>query len=55
MKKLEELIKTYKDFPKKGINFKDILEIIKEPEVFSDLILKMSSSKILKKSDPFLF
>ena len=36
MKKLEELITTYKDFPKKGINFKDILEIIQEPEVFSD-------------------
>ena len=49
MKKLEELITTYKDFPKKGINFKDVLAIIQEPEVFSELILKMSSSEILKK------
>ena len=35
MKKLEELITTYKDFPKKGINFKDVLEIIQEPKVFN--------------------
>ena len=51
MKKLEELISTYKDFPKKGINFKDVLEIIQEPQVFNELIVKMSSSQILKKSE----
>jgi len=28
MKKLEEIISTYKDFPKKGIDFKDVLKII---------------------------
>ena len=28
MKKLEDLILTYKDFPKKGIDFKDVLEIL---------------------------
>ena len=54
MKKLEELITTYKDFPKKGINFKDLLEIIQEPEVFNELILKMSSSQILKKSEAII-
>ena len=54
MKKLEELISTYKDFPKKGINFKDVLEIIQEPEVFNELILKMSSSRILKKSEAII-
>ena len=41
MKKLEELISTYKDFPKKGINFKDVLEIIQEPAVFNELIIKI--------------
>ena len=41
MKKLKELISTYKDFPKKGINFKDVLEIIQEPEVFNKLIIKI--------------
>ena len=54
MKKLEELISTYKDFPKKGINFKDVLEIIQDPEVFNELILKMSSSQILKKSEAII-
>ena len=54
MKKLEDLISTYKDFPKKGINFKDVLEIIQEPEVFNELILKMSSSQILKKSEAII-
>ena len=54
MKKLKELITTYKDFPKKGINFKDLLEIIQDPEVFNELILKMSSSTILKKSDAII-
>jgi len=54
MKKLKELIPTYKDFPKKGINFKDVLEILQEPEVFSELILKMSSSQILKRSEAII-
>ena len=54
MKKLEKLILTYKDFPKKGINFKDVLEIMQEPEVFKELILKMSSSKILKNSEDII-
>ena len=54
MKKLEQLISTYKDFPKKGVNFKDVLEIIQEPDVFNELILKMSSSQILKKSDAII-
>ena len=54
MKKLEKLILTYKDFPKKGINFKDVLEIMQEPEVFKELILKMSSSKILKNSEAII-
>ena len=54
MKKLKELIPTYKDFPKKGINFKDVLEILQEPEVFSELILKMSSSHILQRSEAII-
>ena len=54
MKKLEKLITTYKDFPQKGINFKDVLGIIQEPEVFNELILKMSSSQILKESEAII-
>ena len=54
MKNLEELIPTYDNFPKKGINFKDVLEIIQEPEVFNELIIKMASSEILEKSDAII-
>ena len=54
MKKLKELITTYKDFPKKGIYFKDVLEIIQAPQGFNELIIKMSSSQILKKSDAII-
>ena len=51
MKKLEDLISTYEDFPKEGISFKDILGITQDPEVFKKLISSMSSSQIVKNSD----
>ena len=54
MKKLESLIKTYNDFPKKGIAFKDLLGIIQDTEVFRELIQKMSSSKIIKNSEAII-
>ena len=54
MKNLESLIKTYNDFPKKGIAFKDILGIMQDTEVFRELILKMSSNKIIKNSEAII-
>ena len=54
MKKLEDLILTYKDFPKKGIDFKDVLEILQYPDIFQDIILKMSSSKFLKNAEAII-
>ena len=54
MKKIENLIKTYYDFPKKGIAFKDVLEIIQDSEVFRELIIKMSSNQIIKNSEAIL-
>jgi len=54
MKKLEDLILTYKDFPKKGIDFKDVLEILQYPDVFQELILKMSSSQFLKNAEAII-
>ncbi len=54
MKNLESLIKTYNDFPQKGIAFKDILGIIQDPEVFRELILKMSSNKVIKDSEAII-
>jgi len=53
-KRLDELINTYKDFPKKGIEFKDVLGITQEPEVFKELVLKMSSSQIIKNAEAII-
>ena len=54
MKSLEEFIDIYKDFPKQGIEFKDVLGIIQQPKIFQELILKMSSSKIIKNADAII-
>ncbi len=54
MKSLKELISTYKDYPKKGINFKDVLGITREPETFKKLITDMSSSDIIQKADAII-
>ena len=54
MKKLEELIETYQDFPNKGIEFKDVLGIIQEPKIFRELILEMASSQIIKNAEAII-
>ena len=54
MKNLESLIKTYDDFPKKGIAFKDVLGIIRDSEVFRELILKMSSHQVVRNSEAII-
>ena len=54
MKKIVDLIESYKDFPKKGINFKDVLGIMQEPQIFKELILKMSSSQIIKDAEAII-
>ena len=54
MKKLIELIETYKDFPNKGIEFKDVLGITQEPKIFKELILKMASSEIIKNAEAII-
>ena len=54
MQRLKEFIPTYNDFPKKGILFKDVLEIVQDPEIFREVIFKMSSSQIIKKSQAII-
>ena len=54
MKKFEDLIITYKDFPKKGIDFKDVLEILQYPDIFKDIISKMSSNQFLKNAEAII-
>ena len=54
MRAIEELIDTYKDYPREGINFKDILGIIQNPLIFKELILKMSSSQLIKDAEAII-
>ena len=54
MKKLSELIDNYKDFPIKGIDFKDVLGILQEPDVFKELINEMSQSSIIKNCEAII-
>ena len=51
MEKIKYLINNYKDFPRKGIEFKDLLGILQDPDVFKDLIHEMSKSEIIKDSE----
>ncbi len=51
---LKKIIKSYQDFPKEGINFKDIMPILQDPQLFSDLINAMSSSEIIKNCDAII-
>ena len=54
MKRPEDFILTYGDFPKKGIDFKDVLGIIQESLVFKELILNMSASKIIENAEAII-
>ena len=54
MKEILEYISNYPDFPQKGINFKDLLGILREPKIFVDLIERMASSQELRDSDAIL-
>ena len=51
MEEFERYISSYKDFPNKGIVFKDVLEIFQHPLVFKKLIKKMSSVEFLLEAD----
>nr|WP_075487408.1 adenine phosphoribosyltransferase [Prochlorococcus marinus] len=54
MKKLEKFIETYSDYPNKGINFKDLLGIVQEPNIFRELIIEMSSSAIIENAEAII-
>ena len=53
-KNLMQLITEHKDFPKKGILFKDLLPILQHPDVFSDLIEMMSSYEIFNGTEAII-
>ena len=50
-KRLKSSIVDYPNFPKEGIIFKDISPILSDPELFKDLIEKISSNQIFEITD----
>ena len=39
---------------KTGVNFKDVLEIVHYPKIFKELILKMSSSELIRNAEALI-
>tara|TARA_B100000212_G_C27223388_1_gene468313 strand:- start:89 stop:601 length:513 start_codon:yes stop_codon:yes gene_type:complete len=54
LKEILEYITNYVDYPQKGIIFKDLLGILREPAIFKGLIDKMASSQEIQESDAIL-
>ncbi len=52
--KLKEQIKTFPDFPKKGIIFKDFLPVLCDSDLYSQLINEMSLEQSFNKCDAIL-
>ena len=52
--KLLENFGSYKDFPKTGIVFCDILPILTKPEIFNELIKNMSNAVSIQESDALI-
>ena len=52
--RLKLAVDSYKDFPKEGIVFRDVLPILRDPDIFSDLVKEMSSSNELRNSDAII-
>ena len=48
---LKEAIETYPNFPTKGIMFKDLTPILRNPDLFNKLIKKMSNASLFKDSE----
>tara|TARA_B100000886_G_C20422126_1_gene492127 strand:+ start:2142 stop:2747 length:606 start_codon:yes stop_codon:yes gene_type:complete len=53
-KLLSEIIAEHIDFPKKGIVYKDVLPLLQHPELFSEVIQKMSEWELFKKADALI-
>ena len=54
MKEIIEYITNYYDYPQKGIIFKDLFGILREPNIFRGLINRMASGQEIQDSDAIL-
>ena len=54
MKEILGYITNYADYPQKGIVFKDLLGILRQPNIFRVLIDRMASSQEIQDSDAII-
>ena len=54
MEEILDYVTSYNDYPNKGIIFKDLLGILREPNIFRNLINRMASSQMVEDSDAIL-
>ncbi len=54
MQSIKKAVSSYQDFPSKGILFRDVLPILKDPETFDSLIENMAGTEFILKSDAIL-
>ena len=54
MEVLKNIISTYKDFPRGGIDFKDVLKVAQHPTVFKELVVSMASSEIINSAEAII-
>ena len=52
--KLKEVIASYKDFPREGILFRDIMPILQNHQLFRELVEHISELNIVKESEAVL-
>tara|TARA_B100000073_G_scaffold82687_1_gene63311 strand:+ start:62150 stop:62668 length:519 start_codon:yes stop_codon:yes gene_type:complete len=53
-KYLQERVDSYKDFPKKGIIFRDLSPIFSDPNLLAELIKEMSNIQFCKNADAII-
>ena len=51
IEEIKAIIETYPNFPREGIMFKDLNPILREPNLFLELINKMSEDIFLREAD----
>ena len=54
MEGILESITNYADYPQKGIVFRDLLGIVREPNIFKSLIDRMASNQEIQDSDAII-
>lgn len=52
--RIKSSLKSYPDFPKKGILFRDVLTILKDPHLFNELIQKISNFDSIINSEAII-